>query len=74
MARKVRSLMKGTVKMFNKEKGYGFIHAEDNQDYFFHYSALLMDNYKTAEPGEHVEFEVEESQRGPRAMNVKKVD
>lgn len=66
--------MKGTVKMFNKEKGYGFIHAEDNKDYFFHYSALIMDSFKTAEPGENVEFEVEESDRGPRAKNVKKVD
>ena len=66
--------MKGTVKMFNKEKGYGFIHGEDNKDYFFHYSALIMDSYKTAEQGEHVEFEVQESDRGPRAANVKKID
>ena len=69
--------MKVTVKMFNKEKGYGFIHAEDNRDYFFHYSALIMknaDEYKTAEKGENVEFDVEESERGPRAANVKKVD
>ena len=69
--------MKGTVKMFNKEKGYGFIHAEDNRDYFFHYSALIMknaDEYKTAEKGEIVDFDVEESERGPRAANVKKVD
>lgn len=66
--------MKGTVKMFNKEKGYGFIHGEDGTDYFFHYSALLMDSYKTAEAGEHVEFEVEKSERGPRAMNIKKID
>ena len=69
--------MKGTVKMFNKEKGYGFIHAEDNRDYFFHYSALIMknaDEYKTAEKGENVEFDVGESERGPRAANVKKVD
>ena len=65
--------MKGTVKMFNKEKGYGFIRAEDNRDYFFHYSALVMDDYKTAEKGEAVEFEVEESERGPRAANVRKV-
>ena len=43
--------MKGTVKNFNKEKGYGFIRAEDNRDYFFHYSALIMDDYKTAENG-----------------------
>ena len=40
--------MKGTVKMFNKEKGYGFIRGEDGKDYFFHYSALLMDEFKTA--------------------------
>lgn len=69
--------MKGTVKMFNKEKGYGFIHAEDNRDYFFHYSALIMkdeNEYKTADKGENVEFDVEESDRGPRASNVKKVD
>jgi len=65
--------MKGTVKMFNKEKGFGFIHAEDNQDYFFHYSALLMENFKTAEKGEEVEFEVEPSDRGLRAKNVKKI-
>ena len=50
--------MKGTVKNFNKEKGYGFIRAEDNRDYFFHYSALIMDDYKTAEKGENVEFEI----------------
>ncbi len=68
--------MKGTVKMFNKEKGYGFIHAEDNRDYFFHYSALIMDEpdaYKIADKGEHVEFDVQESDRGPRAANVKKI-
>ena len=65
--------MKGTVKMFIKEKGLVFIHAEDGQDYYTHYSALLMDEFKTAEKGEKVEFEVEESDRGPRAKNVKKV-
>lgn len=67
--------MKGTVKMFNKEKGYGFIHAEDGRDYFFHYSSLIMDKedeYKTADKGEFVEFDVQESERGPRAANVKK--
>ncbi|MCF0117037.1 MAG: cold shock domain-containing protein [Bacilli bacterium] len=65
--------MKGTVKMFNAEKGYGFIHTEDGKDVFFHYSALIMDSYKTATSGEEVEFEVEESDRGPRAMNIKKI-
>ena len=66
--------MKGTVKMFNKEKGFGFIKGEDGTDYFFHYSALLMDSYKTADAGEHVEFDVEKSERGPRAANIKKIE
>ena len=48
--------MKGTVKMFDKEKGFGFIHGEDGKDYFFHYSAIVMDDFKTAEKGEQVEF------------------
>ncbi len=56
--------MKGTVKMFNKEKGYGFIRAEDGHDVFFHYSALLMDDY----------IEEESSPRGPRAKDIKKID
>ena len=65
--------MKGSIKMFNKEKGYGFIHTEDGKDVFFHYSSLLMDSYKAAEVGEQVEFDVEESDRGPRAANIKKI-
>ncbi|HMM00407.1 MAG: cold shock domain-containing protein [Bacilli bacterium] len=65
--------MKGTVKMFNAEKGYGFIHSEDGKDVFFHYSSLVMDGFKTAEVGEQVEFDLEQSDRGLRAANIKKV-
>jgi len=65
--------MKGTVKMFNKEKGFGFITADDGQDIFFHYSAITMDGYKTAAEGDSVEFDVEQSDRGLRASNVRKV-
>jgi CspA family cold shock protein len=63
----------GEVKMFNKEKGYGFIHSDDGQDVFFHYSALIMDGYKTVEQHDKVEFEIEQSDRGPRAKNIKKI-
>lgn len=63
--------MTGKVKMFNKEKGFGFIHCDDNQDYFFHYSELVMDGFKTIEQGREVEFDVEENDRGPRACNVR---
>lgn len=64
--------MKGSVKMFNKDKGYGFIRTEDGKDVFFHYSELVMDNYKIAAIGENVEFEVEETDRGPRATKIVK--
>ena len=65
--------MTGKVKMFNKEKGFGFITTDEGKDVFFHYSAILVDGFKTAEAGEAVEFDVEESERGPRAINIKKL-
>ncbi|MCR4562618.1 MAG: cold shock domain-containing protein [Bacilli bacterium] len=65
--------MNGSVKMFNKEKGFGFISGEDHVDYFFHYSSIVMEGYKVAEPGEKVEFDVEASDRGPRASNIRKI-
>lgn len=66
-------LMKGTIKMFNKEKGFGFIHAEDGTDVFFHYSSLVMEGFKTIATGEAVEFTLEQSDRGPRAANIVKL-
>ena len=50
--------MTGKVKMFNKEKGFGFITTDEGKDVFFHYSAIIFDGYKTAEAGEAVEFKV----------------
>lgn len=65
--------MKGKVVRFNPEKGYGFIKSEDDKDIFFHYSSLVMEGFKTIEPNAEVEFEVEESEKGLRAKNIKKV-
>ena len=65
--------MKGTIKMFNADKGYGFIRTDDGKDVFFHYSSLLMDDFKTATSGEKVEFDVEETEKGSRAINIKKI-
>jgi CspA family cold shock protein len=65
--------MKGTVKMFNKEKGFGFITSQDGSDVFFHYSELQVEGFKTAEQGDQVEFELQQSDRGPRAANIRKV-
>lgn len=65
--------MQGKVKMFNQEKGYGFITLEDGKDVFFHYSQLLMDGFKTIDAGADVEFEIEETERGPQAQNIVKI-
>ena len=63
--------MVGKVKTFNKQKGYGFIKCELEEDIFFHYSSLIMEGFKTIDVDADVEFELEESSKGKRAKNVK---
>jgi len=63
----------GIVKWFNDRKGYGFISQEDGNDVFVHFSSIEATGYKTLAEGDNVEFEIEESDRGPEAKNVKKV-
>lgn len=65
--------MKGKVKMFSKEKGFGFITTEENKDVFFHFSELVMEGFKTIDVGSEVEFEEIDSDRGPRAKHVVKI-
>tara|TARA_Y100000310_G_C20689623_1_gene821377 strand:- start:3617 stop:3931 length:315 start_codon:yes stop_codon:yes gene_type:complete len=64
--------MKGTVKFFNGSKGFGFIAAEDGKEYFVHISGL-REGEKLYE-NDSVTFDVEEGERGPKAVNVVKVD
>ena len=64
--------MKGTVKWFNDQKGFGFITPEDgSKDLFVHHSAILAEGFKSLQENQQVEFEVEQSDKGPRATNVK---
>ena len=63
--------MKGTVKWFNAGKGYGFIQGEDNQDVFVHRTSFPMETFLNE--GDQVTFEVEDSERGLKAKDVKKV-
>jgi len=65
--------MKGKVIRFNKRKGFGFIKSEDGEDVFFHYSALVMEGFKDIPVESEVEFDVEETEKGLRAANVKKI-
>lgn len=62
--------MKGTVKWFNNQKGFGFITAEDGNDVFVHFSGLKMEGFKTLEESATVEFEITEGQKGPQATDV----
>ena len=62
--------MKGNVKFFNRMKGFGFIAAEDGEEYFVHQSAL--DEGVVLNENDSVEFEVEQGDRGPKAIKVKK--
>jgi len=65
--------VKGKVKWFNNQKGYGFITREDGSgDVFVHYSAMSGDGYKSLAEGDNVEFEIVDSDKGPKAANVTK--
>ena len=63
--------MKGTVKWFNDRKGYGFIEGEDNKDIFVHRNSIPEGTY--IDEGDQVEYEVESSDKGPNAINIKKI-
>ncbi len=63
----------GTVKWFNGSKGYGFITRDDGEkDVFVHFSAIQGEGYRNLDEGQRVEFEVEDSPKGPQAANVTK--
>ena len=62
--------MKGTVKWFNNQKGYGFISDEQGNDVFVHYSGLNMEGFKSLDEGAEVEFDVVNGAKGPQATNV----
>lgn len=65
--------MKGTVKWFNAEKGYGFIQVENGEDVFVHYSAIQGEGFKSLDEGQSVEFDITQGNRGPQAANVMKL-
>lgn len=62
----------GTVKWFNEKKGFGFIKQEDGQDLFVHYSSIDMPGFKNLTEGDVVTFDIEETDRGFQAKNVKR--
>lgn len=63
--------MRGTVKWFNNQKGYGFITDSEGKDTFFHHSKILMDGFRALDEGDIVDFEIGNDTTGrEQAVNV----
>jgi len=63
--------MKGKIKWYNSRKGYGFIEGEDKKDIFVHRDSIP--DGTVLNEGDQVEYEIEDSDKGPKATNVKKL-
>lgn len=63
--------IKGTVKWFNGEKGYGFITQENGPDLFAHYSEIQDSGFRSLNEGDKVEFTITEGKKGKQASSIK---
>ena len=61
---------KGTIKKLVRDRGFGFINDTDGREVFFHQSSLVGITFDDLKGDENVEFDVEKSDKGPRAVNV----
>jgi CspA family cold shock protein len=65
----------GTVQWFSRVKGYGFIRPDgEEEDVFVHYSAIQGEGYRNLDQGQRVEFTMEDTPKGPQAVDVNGVD
>ncbi|QIM62563.1 cold-shock protein [Pasteurellaceae bacterium Orientalotternb1] len=65
------SKLQGSVKWFNEAKGFGFITPADNgKDLFVHFSGIVGTNFRTLKEGDKVEYNLQNSDRGPSAIDV----
>jgi len=63
--------LRGTVKWFSTEKGYGFIKPDDGgKDIFVHYKSIKMEGFRSLAENERVEYDVQQGSKGVQAINV----
>jgi len=63
----------GTVKWFDARKGFGFIQQEEGEDVFVHHNEIQGEGYKSLNEGDKVTFDVEQGDKGLKAINVNKI-
>ena len=68
--------VKGTVKWFSSQKGYGFIACDGQSDVFAHYSDIVDNGsgFRFLERGAEVEFEIVHAEHGPRATHITRIE
>jgi CspA family cold shock protein len=66
-------MAEGTVKWYDKKKGYGFILGDTGVDVFVHYTSFAESDIRYLEEGEKVAFDIVSGEKGPRAQNLRKL-
>jgi len=67
--------IRGTVQWFSRVKGYGFVRPDgQEEDVFVHYSAIRGEGYRNLSEGQRVEFTMEDSPKGPQAVDIVGLD
>ena len=65
-------MAQGTIKKLIRDRGFGFIAAEDGREFFFHSSGLIEVDFEDLRKGDHVVFDIEETALGQKAVRIQR--